>query len=81
MQRRARGQGCKLLHPGPAKLNLNLNPKDGGQPEKAFKERMRSDLWLTEGRSSGEREWGEGSQKVQTFSYEIHKWTSLVVKW
>ena len=34
----------KLLHPGPAKLNLNLNPEDGGQPEKAFKERMRSDL-------------------------------------
>ena len=34
---------------------------------------MRLDLWLTEGSSSGEREWGEGSQKVQTSSYEINK--------
>ena len=41
---------------------------------------MRSDLWLTEGRSSGERKWGEGSEKVQTSSYKINKWTSLAVE-
>lgn len=75
MQRRAAGQGCKLLHPGPTKLNLNLNPEDGGEPEKAFKERMRSDLCF---RMSIWQENGLESPKpgcqLRTCCYSAKKW-------
>ena len=36
-------------------------------------QKKRSDLWLPEGGSWGDRELEEGSQKVQTSSYKTNK--------